>query len=84
MVVERTSCYFLRFTLWIAAEFEMHEQSARRLMQVADTYAGKSNIVLGLNATALYELAAPSTPQSIREDADLLKSEDIRPDANLR
>lgn len=60
------------FLPWIEAEFEMHEQTARRFMQVADNYASKSNIVLGLNATALYELAAPSTPQPIRDEVEAL------------
>ena len=53
------------FLPWIDAEFGMGEQSARRFMQVGEVY-GKSNIMLDLPATALYELAAPSTPQDVR------------------
>lgn len=60
------------FLPWIGAEFEMGEQSARRLMHVADAYANKSNIVLDLNVTALYELAAPSTPAEVRDRVESL------------
>jgi hypothetical protein len=35
------------FLPWIETEFDLHEQSARRFMQVADRF-GKSNTVLGL------------------------------------
>jgi len=48
------------FLPWIGAELAMHEQSVRRFMQVAERF-GKSNTVLDLPLTALYELAAPST-----------------------
>lgn len=44
----------------------MTEQHARRLMNVAERYTDKPNIVFDLNATALYELAAPSTPAEVR------------------
>ncbi|MCC0067115.1 MAG: DUF3102 domain-containing protein [Rhodovulum sp.] len=54
------------FMPWIEAEFGMTDQSARRFMQVAERY-GKSNIMLDLTPTALFELAAPSTPEPVRE-----------------
>jgi hypothetical protein len=55
------------FLPWIETEFEMHEQSARRFMQVADRF-GKSNTMLDLTPTALYELAAPSTPPEVQAE----------------
>ena len=41
------------FLPWIEAEFGMSERSARRFMQVADVYAGKSARLADLNAEAL-------------------------------
>ena len=58
-----------QFLPWIASEFEMHEQSARRFMQVAERY-GKSNTMLDLTPTALYELAAPSTPPEVQAEVE--------------
>ena len=49
---------------WIEAEFEMHEQTARRFVHVAERF-GKSNTMLDLTPTALFELAAPSTPEEV-------------------
>lgn len=57
-----------KFLGWIEAEFGMTDQSARRFMQVADRF-GKSNMVLDLPPTALYELAAPSTTEPVRQEA---------------
>lgn len=41
-------------------------------MQVADRYGSKPNIVFDLNATALYELATPSTPAEVRDTVEEL------------
>lgn len=56
------------FLPWIEAEFEMSE-TANNMMRVATVYGDKSQTVWDLNATALYELAAPSTPESVRTAA---------------
>ncbi|APO67248.1 hypothetical protein IE4872_CH01606 [Rhizobium gallicum] len=48
----------------------MSDQTARRFMQVADAYGSKSNIVLNLEPTALYALAAPKTPLEVREEIE--------------
>jgi hypothetical protein len=56
------------FLPWIEAEFEMSDQTARKMMQVAEHYGPKSNIVGHLDPTALYELAAPKTPPEVREE----------------
>ena len=45
----------------------MSDQAARRFMHVAEAFGGEINNVLNLTATALYELAAPSTPDAVRE-----------------
>ncbi len=54
-----------QFGVWLVAEFEMTDQTARRFMQVAERFGGKSNIMLDFSPTVLYQLAAPSTPESV-------------------
>ena len=53
-----------RFGEWIAAEFDMSDMTAKRLMQVADRF-GKSNILFDFKPSILYSLAAPSTPDEV-------------------
>ena len=48
------------FALYLAAEFSMTQRTAERFITVAERF-GKIDIVSNLPATALYELAAPST-----------------------
>lgn len=52
---------------WIEAEFGMDERVARRFMQVAETYGGKSDNLSDLKPSIVYALAAPSTPEPVRE-----------------
>lgn len=60
------------FLRWIEAEFGMSESSAIRFMRVAAMYEAKSVTVTDLTAKALYELAAPSTPQEVRDQVEEL------------
>lgn len=60
------------FLPWIEAEFAMSESAANRMMRVASAYGSKSINVTDLTASALYELAAPSTPQPIRDEVEAL------------
>jgi len=55
------------FLPWIDAEFGMTDRTALNFTRVADKYGTKSEIVSDLTASALYELAAPSTPPEIRD-----------------
>lgn len=55
------------FLPWIEAEFGMSQQSASRFMAVANTYGGKLPNLSNLPPSVLYELAAPSTPESVRQ-----------------
>nr|WP_286174085.1 DUF3102 domain-containing protein [Rhodobacter sp. NTK016B] len=55
------------FLPWIEAEFGMTDRSAARFISVADTYGGKIDIMSNLSPTVLYELAAPSTPEPVRQ-----------------
>jgi hypothetical protein len=54
-----------RFLEWINAEFGMKEQSARNFMNVAKRFETKSPKFGDLPVSVLYELAAPSTPETV-------------------
>ncbi|MBE9226967.1 DUF3102 domain-containing protein [Phormidium sp. LEGE 05292] len=57
-----------RFLDWIAAEFEWSYPTAARFMQVANSFS-KTYQIDRFAASALYVLAAPSTPASARSEA---------------
>ncbi len=61
-----------QFLPWLREEFDMSEHTARRFMGVAREYGDKTRIVRDLEPTALYELAAPSTPQAVRDQVEEL------------
>jgi len=52
---------------WLQEEFELTDRTARNFMAVADKFAGRSEIISDLPPTALYLLAAPSTPDEAVE-----------------
>ena len=56
-----------QFLPWLQTEFGMSRMTANHFMQVADKFAGKCTNLLHLPATILYELASPSTDESIIE-----------------
>jgi hypothetical protein len=60
-----------QFCIWLKAEFGWAERTARNLMEVAGVFGSKSAIIADLNIlpTALYLLAAPSTPFEARQNA---------------
>ena len=53
-----------KFERWIASEFEMTDQTARRFMQAFAKF-GKSNKMLLFKPSVIYELSAPSTPDIV-------------------
>lgn len=57
------------FRSWLKAEFEWSISTATRFMQVAEQFKYTNLIHLSIAASALYELAAPSTPESARLEA---------------
>lgn len=57
------------FGNWLRAEFEWSEGAARRFMQVAETFKSINLIDLNIAPSALYLLAAPSTPTEARSAA---------------
>jgi hypothetical protein len=58
------------FLPWIEAEFGMSEDSAARFINVANNLGDKFRSVRNLAPTALYALAAKSTPTEVREQVE--------------
>jgi hypothetical protein len=58
------------FLPWIDREFRMTEKTAERFMSVAERFGDKFDSVSTLGLTALYELAAPSTPEEVRSEVE--------------
>ena len=54
------------FTAWCQSEFEMTDRTAQRYMLVAEKF--KTDNVSDLPASILHLLAAPSTPEPVRQD----------------
>ncbi len=55
-----------QFRPWLSSEFGWKERSARNFMNVAQRFKSASVADLGLDLTAAYLLAAPSTPERAR------------------
>lgn len=49
----------------------MSERTAQRFVSVAEAYGGKSASLADLGAEAIYELAAPSTPDEVRDAVEV-------------
>lgn len=64
-----------RYETWLKSEFDMSQQTALRFMQVASRFEG-NNLLPSMPVSVLYELAAPSTPESIVQQ---VQSGDISP-----
>jgi len=58
-----------RFGDWLRAEFEWGEWTANKFMQVAQQFEFVKFTDLQIAPSALYLLAAPSTPKAVREEA---------------
>jgi len=60
-----------RFLDWLKAEFDWNRRTANRFMSVAEQFSGNWDNLshLKLAPSALYILAAPSTPKFAREEA---------------
>ena len=55
------------FLPWVDQKFGMAKRSAQRFIQVAQQYEGKSVTMAHFQPSVVYELAAPSTPDEVRE-----------------
>ena len=63
-----------RFGDWLRAEFEWSEPTAQRFMRVAQQFKSVTVMDLAIAPSALYVLAAPSTPETVRTEALLRAS----------
>lgn len=57
------------FLNWLKIEFNWSEPTAQRFMQVARQFKSINLMNLSIAPSALYILSAPSTPDSVREEA---------------
>ena len=57
------------FGTWLAAEFRWTARTAQRFIRVADTFKSDNLSDLEIAPSALYMLAAPSTPAGARQEA---------------
>lgn len=57
-----------QFGQWLKAEFDWSESTAQKMMSVADTFKSVNFTDLSVAPSALYMLAAPSTPDEVREE----------------
>jgi protein gp37 len=58
-----------QWEVWLRTEFAWSDQSARRMMQVAERFKSNNLLDLRVDVSALYILAAPSTPPAAAEEA---------------
>lgn len=58
-----------RFEAWLRAEFNWGQWTARKFMQVTRQFKSVNFTGLSIDASALYLLAAPSTPEGVRQEA---------------
>ena len=64
---------------WIETEFGMGDETARQFIRVATRFADKSLIIRDLTPTALYMLAAPSTPDEAIAEVESLVTNGYTP-----
>ena len=58
-----------KFGLWLRLEFEWTDRTARQFMRVAEAFKSENFSDLNFAPSALYLLAAPSTPDDVRREA---------------
>lgn len=59
-----------RFVAWLKAEFRLSEATAYRMIRVAENLGEEFVTVTNIGPNALYALAAPSTPDEVREEVE--------------
>ena len=59
-----------QFLPWLQTEFAMTERHARNFMHAAARFGNKPEIIADLSVTVIYELAAPSTPETVIEQVE--------------
>lgn len=68
LVAARESIGHGHFLQWVESEFDFGRRVAQNMMQVADRFGSNTQRVAHLPQRSVYLLAAPSTPEAIREE----------------
>ena len=68
LVVRRMPEMEGRFVAWLNAEFRLSERTAYNMMQAAENLGERFAKFANIGPSALYALAAPSTPDDVRDD----------------
>lgn len=68
LVVRRMPEMQGRFVSWLNAEFRLSERTAYNMMQTAENLGDRFAKFANIGPSALYSLAAPSTPDDVRDD----------------
>jgi Protein of unknown function (DUF3102) len=70
LIEVKEECGHGLFLKWLDAEFGWSDRTARRYMQAATVFGDEANWtrVSNLEVTAIHLLAAPSTPEQVREE----------------
>jgi hypothetical protein len=58
-----------QFEAWLNAEFDMSARTAQRFLQVYERFKNDNLADLKISASAIYEIASPSTPDTVRVQA---------------
>jgi hypothetical protein len=59
-----------RFVAWLKAEFNLSEATAYNMMQAAENLGDRFVTITNIGPSALYALAAPSTPETVRQEIE--------------
>ena len=59
-----------RFVAWLKAEFNLSEGTAYNMMQAAENLGDRFVTITNIGPSALYALAAPSTPEKVRQEIE--------------
>ena len=59
-----------RFVAWLKAEFNLSEGTAYNMMQAAENLGDRFVTITNIGPSALYALAAPSTPEEVRQEIE--------------
>ena len=59
-----------KFGEWLESWFPLDKRTAQKWMGIAERYAGKSEVTSLLGVEALGALAAPSTPEPVRQEIE--------------
>lgn len=66
LIFAKEKCGHGSFENWISFEFEMNIRTAQRFINAYEVFGNKNDNLSLFKPSAIYELSAPSTPESVR------------------